>query len=119
MNNSYIPQKQDLVWIGFAPSAGKEIQKRRPALVVSSYNYAKQTGFVAVCPITHGQEKLRRQGLLIDLDHKEIDGAVNPFQLHTFDYRARNIQKIGQLDTWAFQKVVQLYQYIFEDQENR
>lgn len=119
MNKSYIPQKQDLVWIDFNPSAGKEIQKRRPALVVSSYNYAKQTGFVAVCPITNGQENLRKQGLLVDIHHPQIDGAVNPFQLHTFDYKVRNIQKVGQLDTWAFQKVVQLYQYIFEDEENR
>ena len=115
MKSNYIPQKQDLVWIDFDPSTGKEIQKRRPALVVSNYNYAKQTGFVAVCPITHGQEKLRKQGLLITVNHPQIDGRVNPFQLHTFDYRARDIQKIGQLDTASFQKVVQLCSYIFED----
>ncbi|EMC26773.1 transcriptional regulator [Streptococcus mutans ST1] len=58
MSKNYIPQKQDLVWLDFDPSAGREIQKRRPALVISSQAYARQTGFVAVCPITHGQEKL-------------------------------------------------------------
>ncbi|EMC00728.1 type II toxin-antitoxin system PemK/MazF family toxin [Streptococcus mutans] len=115
MSKNYIPQKQDLVWLDFDLSADREIQKRRPALVISSQAYARQTGFVAVCPITHGQEKLEAQNLLVDLSHPTIDGFVNPFQLHTFDYRARNIQKIGQLDTEAFQKVVQLYQYIFED----
>ncbi|HHF7019263.1 TPA: type II toxin-antitoxin system PemK/MazF family toxin [Streptococcus mutans] len=115
MNKAYIPQKQDLVWIDFDPSAGREIQKRRPALVISSQPYARQTGFVAVCLITHGQERLKAENLLVEVSHPAIDGLVNPFQLHTFDYRARNIQKVGQLDTWAFQKVVQLYQYIFED----
>lgn len=115
MSKYYIPQKQDLVWIDFDLSAGREIQKRQPALVISSRAYARQTGFVAICPITHGQEKLKAQNLLVEVSHPTIDGLVNPFQLRTFDYRAINIQKIGQLDTGAFQKVVQLYQYIFED----
>ncbi|MEX2804835.1 type II toxin-antitoxin system PemK/MazF family toxin [Streptococcus sp. H31] len=113
MSKAYIPKKQDLVWIDFDPAAGREIQKRRPALVISSQNYAKQTGFVAVCPITQGQQKLKDRGLLVTVRHKAIRGAVNPFQLHTFDFRARNIQKIGQLDTQLFQKVAQLYPYIF------
>ncbi|MGC4441267.1 type II toxin-antitoxin system PemK/MazF family toxin, partial [Streptococcus suis] len=55
MNGNYIPKKQDIVWIDFDPSRGKEIKKRRPAVVVSSDNYNKQTGMIAVCPITHGQ----------------------------------------------------------------
>ncbi|HEM6031064.1 TPA: type II toxin-antitoxin system PemK/MazF family toxin, partial [Streptococcus suis] len=54
MKDNYIPQKQDIIWIDFDPSLGKEIQKRRPALVVSSHKYSQMTGFVAVCPITHG-----------------------------------------------------------------
>lgn len=45
----------------------------------------------------------------------KVDGAVNPFQLYTFDFRMRNAQKITRMDTQCFQKVVQLYQYIFGD----
>lgn len=30
----YIPEKQDIIWLDFDPSVGREIQKRRPALVV-------------------------------------------------------------------------------------
>lgn len=69
--NNYIPQKQDIIWIDFNPSKGKEIQKRRPALVISSDNYNKQTGFVAVCPITHGQQKLKAKGLLVEVQSKK------------------------------------------------
>ncbi|HEM5994394.1 TPA: type II toxin-antitoxin system PemK/MazF family toxin, partial [Streptococcus suis] len=47
MKDNYIPQKQDIIWIDFDPSLGKEIQKRRPALVVSSHKYSQMTGFVA------------------------------------------------------------------------
>lgn len=112
--SNYIPEKQDIVWIDFDPSAGKEIQKRRPAIVVSRREYSERTGFVAVCPITHGQKRLEKQGLLVPVLSSKVDGAVNPLQLYTFDFRARNIQKITTMDTPSFQKVVQLYQYIFE-----
>lgn len=54
MSKNYIPQKQDLVWLDFDLSADREIQKRRPALVISSQAYARQTGFVTICPITYG-----------------------------------------------------------------
>lgn len=94
MNARYIPKKQDIIWIDFDPSVGKEIQKRRPALVVSSDHYNQQTGFVAVCPITHGQAKLQAKGLLVKVESDKVDGHVNPFQLHTFDYQARRASKI-------------------------
>lgn len=111
----YIPEKQDIIWLDFDPSVGRKIQKRRPALVVSRREYALQTGFVSVCPITHGQKHLAEKGLLVPVSSDKVDGAVNPFQLYTFDFRMRNAQKITRMDTQRFQKVVQLYQYIFGD----
>jgi len=111
--NKYIPNKQDIVIIDFSPSSGKEINKRRPAVVVSSQKYSTITGFVAVCPITHGANHLKEKGLLVEVQSQSVDGFVNPFQLHTFDYISRNTQKVGVMDTAIFQKVVQLNQFIF------
>lgn len=31
----YIPDKGDIVWLDFEPSAGKEITKRRPTFIIS------------------------------------------------------------------------------------
>ncbi len=115
MNTKYIPKQKDIVWIDFEPSAGKEIRKRRPAVVVSSDNYSKQTGFVAVCPITHGQRRLKEQNLLVEVDSPEVDGYVNPLQLHTFDFTSRHAVKITEMDEYSFAQVVQLYNFIFED----
>lgn len=56
MKVEYIPQKQDIIWIDFDTSIGKEIQNRRPVLVISSQKYSRATGFVAVCPITQVQK---------------------------------------------------------------
>ncbi|MGQ7371409.1 type II toxin-antitoxin system PemK/MazF family toxin [Streptococcus suis] len=114
MKVEYIPQKQDIIWIDFDTSIGKEIQNRRPVLVISSQKYSRATGFVAVCPITHGAKTLESRGLSVPIDSEKVDGFVNPMQLYTFDFISRNASKITQLDTWTFQKVVQLYNYIFE-----
>ncbi|WP_369904133.1 type II toxin-antitoxin system PemK/MazF family toxin [Enterococcus faecium] len=46
------PKQGDIITINFNPSTGRVIQKRRPALVVSTNNYNLVTGLVAVCPIT-------------------------------------------------------------------
>lgn len=110
----YIPEKQDIIWIDFDPSVGREIQKRRPAIVVSRREYSERTGFVAVCSITHGQNRLEEQGLLVPVRSNKVDGSVNPLQLYTFDFRERRAQKITTMDTTSFQKVVQLYNFIFE-----
>lgn len=89
------------------------MQKRRPALVISNTNYNKQTGFVAVCPITHGQMKLKEQGLLVDVINDKVNGSVNSLQLHTFDFRSRKAEKITELDDFSFVQVKQLIQFIF------
>ena len=46
------PKQRDIIWIDFDPLKGKEIKKRRPALVVSKDEFNERTGFCIVCPIT-------------------------------------------------------------------
>ena len=36
---------------------------------------------------------LVEKGLLVPVSSDKVDGAVNPFQLYTFDFRMRNAQK--------------------------
>ena len=46
--SAYIPDRQDIIWIDFDPSLGKEIRKRRPAVVLSSKKYSKVSGLTIV-----------------------------------------------------------------------
>jgi mRNA interferase MazF len=48
----YVPEQSDLIWISFDPQAGKEINKIRPALVLSPLQYNQKTGLCLVFPIT-------------------------------------------------------------------
>jgi|ERR1017187_6436655 mRNA interferase MazF len=49
---AYVPDTGDLIWTDFDPTKGREKAGRRPALVVSSAAFTKNTGLAVVCPIT-------------------------------------------------------------------
>ncbi len=42
----YISERNDIVWLDFEPTKGKEIGKYRPALVLSSRQYNQLTGLL-------------------------------------------------------------------------
>lgn len=105
----YLPHKGDIVTISFDPSAGKEMQKRRPALVLSNAKYSKLTGLAVVCPITHADNnRLKSSGLLINLHQKKVDGFVNPLQFHTFDFRQRQFKFIERANTEALAQALEI-----------
>ncbi|KRK88667.1 type II toxin-antitoxin system PemK/MazF family toxin [Lentilactobacillus sunkii] len=111
--HGYTPEQADLIWATFDPQAGREIQKRRPALVVSSTEYNKKTGFVQICPIT---SKIRNHPGFFDVHEKDgINGQVNAIQLRSIDFLSpcRNIEKIGELPLDTFGEVAQFITYIF------
>ena len=53
VKKKYIPSKGDLVILTFDPQVEHEQRGRRPALVVSNYQFNKGVGFAFVCPITN------------------------------------------------------------------
>jgi mRNA interferase MazF len=49
---AYIPDEGDIVWLEFAPQAGREQGGRRPALVLSPASYNGKTNLMLCCPLT-------------------------------------------------------------------
>ena len=108
---NYIPKKGDIVWIDFDPSAEKEIQKRRPGLVVSKYDFNRKTMFAIVCPITSTMKKLpTRYSLPDELD---IKGQVLIPKLKSLDFKARRLKKIENLPIQDMTRIDQIIEYIF------
>ena len=88
---SYIPEAGDIIIIDFNPQRGHEMQKRRPALVVSNHAYSKITGMVMVCPIT---STIRSYPLRVTLDARTAThGEIACDQLRSLDYIARGCVK--------------------------
>lgn len=52
MSSRYVPDRNDIVWLDFEPSKGKEIGKYRPTLVLSGKAYNQATGLLIGCPIS-------------------------------------------------------------------
>lgn len=49
---TYFPDRGDLIELNFQPAAGREIDKRRPAIVVSPIAYNRMSGLCMIVPIT-------------------------------------------------------------------
>ncbi|GGV16043.1 type II toxin-antitoxin system PemK/MazF family toxin [Lactobacillus acetotolerans] len=105
-HKEYIPAQQDLIAIDFDPAIGKEIKKRRPALVMSNVGYSQITGLVVIAPITHATNN-RLKDFFVPVVSDKVDGYINPLQFFTYDFRERHAQKLDLLPTTAFVKVRQ------------
>ncbi len=49
---TYFPDRGDLVEMNFQPAAGREIDKRRPAIVISPLDYNRTMGLCIVIPLS-------------------------------------------------------------------
>jgi mRNA interferase MazF len=89
----YWPDAGDLVWTDFDPTLGWEQAGRRPALVVSPAEFARNTGFVIVCPITSKVRPFPTSVVL--LDDSPIQGEILLSQIRSVDMQARTIRHTG------------------------
>ena len=111
----YLPSKGDIIWIDFDPSVGREIKKRRPAVVLSSYHYTAMTNLVLVSPITKGAKKLGAHGYTVSVETYGLEGAVNPLHLHTFDITERHATYISHMNNHDLARVLAIQQFIYQD----
>ncbi|CAH1851750.1 type II toxin-antitoxin system PemK/MazF family toxin [Convivina praedatoris] len=107
----YQAQQGDLIWLDFDPSKGKEIQKRRPGLVISGNSYNRVTGFAIIVPITSQTRSWSSRYDLIDYD---IKGQINTNQLYSFDLSQRNPEFIQKLDDSDFFQIAQMINQNFD-----
>lgn len=111
VEKKYIPKKGDIVWIDFDPAAGKEIQKRRPGLVVSRYEFNRKIMFAVICPITSTIKNIPTRYTLPD--DIETQGQVVISQLKSLDFTERKLSQIEHLPLKDMAKIDQIIEYIF------
>jgi len=86
---TYHPDRGDLIEINFNPAAGREIDKRRPAIVLSPLAYNRRSGTCLTVPIT---SDLTPGTLWIPLPEGYLPraGLILCDYLKSFDYRERS-----------------------------
>ena len=100
------PEIGDIILIDFVPQSGNEIQKRRPALVISCTSFNKVTKFAVVCPITSTQNDFP---LHVSLDKRTTThGDILTEQLKSLDYNAREWSFLEKVPNDILERVVDL-----------
>jgi mRNA interferase MazF len=89
--SKYVPCRGDVVWLDFDPTTGKEIGKIRPALILSSKEYALSKGLVICCPITTSMRGGAEEVPISGLDKK---AAVVSSIVHTYSWTGKKIEFI-------------------------
>jgi len=89
----YVPDAGDLIWLDFDPQAGREQAGRRPALVLSSWQFNRKASLAFFCPVTgkikgYSSEVLLPPGL-------PVHGAALCSHLRSVDWMVRNPALIG------------------------
>ena len=92
VQNEYIPERGDIVWLTFNPQAGHEQAGRRPALVLSPSAYNNKVGLAIFCPLTN-QVKGYPFEVLIPKGLK-ISGAILTDQVKSLDWKIRSAEFI-------------------------
>ncbi len=99
----YVPARNDIVWIDFEPTKGKEIGKYRPALVLSSKEYNRKTGLLICCPISTSIRGAMTEAPVADLDTPSVVAAN---LVHTLDWRERKVKKAAEGSPGLMEKVL-------------
>lgn len=100
----YVPSKGDIVWLDFDPQKGAEINKTRPAIVISPINYNQKTSLALFLPIT---SKTKQYPFEVIVDTDKIKGVVLCDQIRSLDWEARNVQFITKADVSTMQVILQ------------
>lgn len=99
----YVPGQGDIVWLDFDPQKGKEIKKKRPALVVSLKIYNQKTGLALFMPIT---SQIKGYPFEVPLETKKVEGVILSDQIRSLDWKARNATKITSVSMSTVESVV-------------
>ena len=81
------PDRGHVIWLDFNPQSGREIMKRRPALVLSPKLYNEKTGLCIVCPIS---SQIRGHRMEVPITVKRKKGVIKADQVKSLDWRVRN-----------------------------
>jgi mRNA interferase MazF len=96
------PKRGDVYWVCFDPSKGTEIQKTRPAVVISNDMMNKNLSRVIVAPITSNVKHIFDFDCQVTIRGKP--GKIMVDQLRSVD-KSRLSSKIMSLDAKTFERL--------------
>ena len=108
---TYVPDRGDIVWLNFDPQSGKEIKKKRPALVVSPKAYQQKVGLALCMPIT---SKVKGYPFEVAVHSNKIEGVILADQLRSMDWKHRKATFISKIDSSCLSEAIQKLRTLLE-----
>lgn len=99
----YVPERNDIIWLDFEPTKGKEIGKYRPALVLSSKQYNQQTGLLICCPIS---TSIRGGATEVAVDNLDKPSVVASSLIQTLSWKNRKADFITKAENGVMDQVL-------------
>ncbi len=103
MAGPYVPERNDIIWLDFEPTKGKEIGKYRPALVLSSRPYNMQTGLMIFCPIS---TSIRGGVTEVPVDNLDKPSVVAASLIQTLSWKDRKAAFIAKAMPGVMEQVL-------------
>jgi mRNA interferase MazF len=103
VNDLYVPERGDLIWLNFDPQSGHEQKGKRPALVISPKEYNEKVGLGIFCPMT---SKEKGYPFEVNIKNGKIQGVILSDQIKSLDWRKRNAEFISKVSDEEFEEVV-------------
>ncbi len=103
MSKNYIPERNDIVYMDFEPTKGKEIGKYRPALILSSKDYNQNTGLVICCPVS---TSIRGAITEVTINNLEKPSVVAASLIQTLSWKERKIKFVAEAEAKVMDEVL-------------
>ena len=113
MVKKYIPNQGDVVFLDFNPTKGHEQTGIRPAVVISTNTFNKNTKMVILCPITSNTKYFPTHYTLEDT--KKVHGSVLCEHIRSVDYEIRNLKFVEKLSDNDFVSIITLLYACMEE----
>lgn len=102
-SKNFIPNRNDIIFLDFEPTKGKEIGKYRPALVLSSAEYNQKTGLLICCPIS---TSIRNQPTEVPINNIDQPSVIATAIIQTLDWKNRKAKKITTAEKGVMDEVL-------------
>jgi mRNA interferase MazF len=103
MSQAYIPERNEIIWLDFEPTKGKEIGKYRPALVLSSKAYNHKTGLLICCPVS---TSIRGGVTEVPVNNLEKPSVVAASLIQTLSWKERKAKMITCAEEGVMEQVL-------------
>ena len=103
MTQQYIPDRNEICWLDFEPTKGKEVGKYRPALILSSKSYNQKTGLLICSPISTSIRGAETEVKVNNLDQPSVVAASI---IQTLSWRDRKASLITKAENGVFDQVI-------------